>query len=755
MRQRITIAALILLMCAPGCRSKPLKSDRDVRPFQPFLQQIEYPDVKCASYAGISGDLMSTPPPPSVRHPEETPKWELTLEEVIRIALSNSQVIRDLGGRVVAQPSDATPTVFDPALQETDPRFGVEAALSAFDAQFFTSMYLERIDRRFNNIFFASAGSQRQQDQFQMGITKTAATGTEFTLENITNYEGIVSRSSLEDLQDTGNRFRNYYETIFQARIRHPLLQGAGVEFNRIAGPNATPGNYNGVVLARIDSDITISQFEGAVRDLLRDTEQTYWELYYAYQDLHTKQTGRDALLRIWQLEQRRLEVGTGRIDEEATARESYFNAQALVENALTTGGVVSFGSGGVTQSRGVYGTENQLRSLMGIPPTDGRLIVPVSEPVHVDVQFDWGGSLTQALTRRVELRRQQWRIKRRQMELIAARNFRHMRLDLVGEYRFRGFGDDLFGNGLAAPVIDMDRDPGPQPKSAFKDLYSGDYQEYRVGLELRTPVGNRIGHAAIRNAQLRLTRERAILDQMQLRIATDLRTAFTELDRAYRVSRSNYNRSQATLVRTRAERRRERVGEGRLDPVLQAIRQYVDAEIQYHRAIVDYNLALLNLHYTRGSMFDYHRVYLAEGPWIPEAHASAAKQSRRFRPRILGGTCVAPGHISRGPMPTPPAVELIPTPSPRAVPGEPPRGAVEEIPVPPSQSNSAGPAPPVPATRDPATRDPATRDPAPSSSRRQVPLRPGFVPRGPFDPPPTPVAASPTPAAAPPVLVR
>lgn len=691
MRQRTAAILMILLLGASGCRSRPLKSDHGVQSFQPFLQQIEYPDVKQAGHGpDVVGDLLSTPPPPSVRNPEETPKWELTLEEAIRIALSNSQVIRDLGGRVIRQPSDAIPTVFDPALRETDARFGVEAALAAFDAQLFSNFYLERIDRRFNNIFFASAGNQRQQNQWQTGITKTAATGTQFTLENITNYERIVGPGlSLADLQDRGNRYEHFYETIFQARVRHPLLQGAGVEFNRIAGPNATPGNYNGVLLARIDTDISLAQFQAAVRDLLRDVEQTYWELYFAYQDLHTKQTGRDTLLRIWQLEQRRLEVGTGRVDDEARAREQYFVAQALVENSLTTGGFVAFGTGATTRSQGVYEVENQLRGLLGIPASDGRLIVPATEPVKADVRFDWGESLAAALSQRVELRQQQWRIKRRELELAAARNFRRMRLDLVGEYRFRGFGDDLLGDGNSPPIaMEME---GP-PISAFKDLFNGDYQEYRVGLELRTPVGNRIGHTAARNAELALTRERAIMDQMQLRIATDLRTAFTELGRAYTVSRSNYNRAQATLVRTQAESRRERVGEGRLDPVLEAIRQYVDADIQYHRAIVDYNLALLNMHFTRGTLFDYHEVYLAEGPWVAEAYESARKQSRNYRPRKAGTRHVRPQPISGGPVPrASESYELIPAPDTPQVPREGETNGVEQIPVPPAEEK-AGP---------------------------------------------------------------
>ena len=45
-------------------------------------------------------------------------------------------------------------TVHDPAIGETDPRFGVEAALAAFDASFETSAFFENNDRALNNVFF-------------------------------------------------------------------------------------------------------------------------------------------------------------------------------------------------------------------------------------------------------------------------------------------------------------------------------------------------------------------------------------------------------------------------------------------------------------------------------------------------------------------------------------------------------------------------------------------------------------------------
>ena len=600
-----------------GCRSSE-KLSEPVSSLSPVVQEIEYPDVERG--AASLFDVEAIQEPPSARRPQDSEKWPLTLDEAIRIALKNSQVVRDSGGRVVSAPQGAV-TVFDPAIQEADPRSGVEAALSAFDAQFSSNVIGEQTDRSFNNVFFGGgqAGVTTTTADVQTGISKQTATGTQFSVSNATNY----NRSSIppSDFQ----RFSSVFDTLVIGELRHPLLQGAGAEFNRIAGPNATPGNYNGVLMARISSDVSLADFEIQVRNLLRDVETTFWELHFAYRDLDAKREGQTLSLEAWQLESQRVDAGIRTPDQEAFARQQYYANQASVENAL---------SGLLNGTGGVYAVERRLRSLLGLPTSDGRIIVPASDPITIDTVFDWQDSLQTALNKRVELRRQQWQVKRSDLELVAARNFQKMRVDLVGQYRYRGFGDDLFGDHEA---------------SAFDSLSTGNLQEWRVGMEISGPIGNRLGNAALRHAELRQMRERVILEEMERQISHELNAAFTELDRAYMVTRSHYNRRTATLIRLKSERDKNDKGLADLDLVLDAQRQAVDAESGYYRALVDYNLAILNVFYTRGTLLEHHRVALAESAWSDAAQASAQKLARKLVERRLNFAMTRPPRLTAG----------------------------------------------------------------------------------------------------------
>ena len=59
--------------------------------------------------------------------------WDMKLDEALKLAMVNSPVLRDLGGQVLVNPQSVR-TVQGPAIAETDPNYGVEAALSQFDA---------------------------------------------------------------------------------------------------------------------------------------------------------------------------------------------------------------------------------------------------------------------------------------------------------------------------------------------------------------------------------------------------------------------------------------------------------------------------------------------------------------------------------------------------------------------------------------------------------------------------------------------
>lgn len=576
---------------------------------------------------------------------EEIQYLDLTLEQAIQETLANSTIIRNLGGTILESPSNVA-SIYDPALRETDPRFGVEAALSAFDAQWNTSAFVEKNDRALNNQFFGGGARILRQDlaEYTSEINKRTATGSLLTARHAMDYDFNNAPANLFD--------NGAWTMRAELEARQPLLQGNGVEFNRIAGPNGQPGVNSGVLLARVNSDVALADFEQAVIELVQDVETAYWELYYSYRDLDAKVAARDRALETWRQIQALAETGQrgGEASREAQARIQYYRLKEDVLNTLC----------GVTQEQirtttfrgtgGVLQNERRLRLLIGRTISDGSLIRPADEPVETKLLVNWEDSHNEALLRRVELRRQKWEIKRAELELVAAKNYLKPRLDAVGRYRWRGFGHDLLSTQGGSGDFD----------NALEDLVSGDYQEWQLGMEYKFPIGFRQAYAGVKNSQLKLHREKAVLDNQEREITNQVASAMTELDRAYasiEISLARRNAALSQLEATEALFKDDRTDESQrarlLDSLLDAQKSLADADSHLFRAQIEYLFAIRQFHIAKGSLLEYNQVYLQEGPCPGGAHDEAKEKSRRRHASRVLRNFVIPGlQISQGPAP-------------------------------------------------------------------------------------------------------
>jgi len=641
-----------------GCRLDGLfqYTPEEAVHFVEVAGQIQYDDTEVI-HTGLD-DVRNTPPPLTLENAKPSDYQNLTLEQVIEIGLRNSKVLRDLGGTVLRTPATVR-TIHGPAIAETDPRFGTEGALSAFDPQFMTSAFFENNDRALNNTFFGGGTRTLIQDfnVYQTQVTQRLATGTQVTLRNNTVYDANNA---------PGNLFRSAWDTNIEAELRQPLLQGAGTFFNRIAGPDATPGLVNGLLIARVNRDVSLTNFQLALRDYVANVENAYWDLYFAYHELAAKKTARDKSLETW----RTIRANQGRrgfeADKEAQAREQYNRFQIDVQEALSNriqdGTRTNNGSGGGTFRRvgGLFNAERRLRLLIGLPINDGTLIRPVTEPVVKPVHLDWEMALAESLQRRPELRRQRQRIKRRELELAASKNFLKPRFDAVGRYRVRGFGKDL---------IDNRGDNADRFDNAVENLTNLDFQEWQVGFEFSIPLGFRQAHAAVRNAELMLARERTILREQERQIVRNLSDAVADLRRSKAIVTTAYNRLRAAKTRVASlEAVKPNQEVSTPDQLLEAHSRLADAESRYFLALVEYMLAVRNVHYEKGSLLE------AKGVQLQDAYSTGPLPKLRSVPPLHSLIPELDGPEQPPEIKTPPApgmtVPDVPSPKVEKAPG-------------------------------------------------------------------------------------
>lgn len=562
----------------------------------------------------------------SIRDGQKVEYRDVTLAEVIQTALENSDVLREMGGTVVRTP-EAMRTRYTMGLQQTDPRFGTHAALSAFDAQLRASAMFNNNDRIYNNSFFAGGINGYLQDlhEYRVELSKRNAAGALMIVRSVTD---------MDQNNAPGNLFVSAWNTYLEGEIRQPLLQGGGLEFNRIAGPNGTPGIYNGILIARINADVSQTDFEISLRDYISNVANTYWDLYFAYRDLDARRKAMQSSLESWRKIKAQVEAEGVSASREAQAREQYYRFKAEVDDSLSgrllqgTQGRNGSTGGTLRANGGVQVTERRLRLLMGIPITDGVLLRPKDEPIEAEVVYDWESVMSEALTTRPELRRQQLRVQRREMELLAAQNFLTPSLDAVARYRFRGFGDKFIDTGIQG---------GGTPASALGNLTTGNLQEWMLGLELSVPIGFRQGHAAVLNAELALAHERVLHREQEREVVHDLSNALSDAVRAYESCENNLNRyvaAREVLLSLQAEEQNGLPID--IDRMLDAQRRVADAEIRYFQSRAEYAVAHKNVQFERGALTAENNLALTDAVVSQSDESQPAAKERETSRREL-----------------------------------------------------------------------------------------------------------------------
>ena len=630
----------------------------DLHHYLDTATSIEYPDVEVESLPETTEAL----PPLSIGN-HDYQFWDLTLEECVNHALQNAKFFTTTSGNaefrqnIAAQFTSGTPdqfgSVYDVAIQQsttqsvpltvdgngnrTLPRGvlranqigGVEDALAEFDAHVSAFINYSTTDRPRNtgagntvNPPIAVATDTTQQS----AISKRFATGGVATIRQQLIYarnNAVISNFSRSTPSD--------WTALVEAQVQHPLMRNRGTYINRIP-----------VVLASLNEDQAIADFEIQVRNLVRDVENAYWDLYVAYRNVSTRIIGRNSAIATADLAKKNMIRGLGTLQEFAQAREQYFQFRGQLEASLAGSNIAG------DERFGVYGRERVLRELMGISATDGRLIRPVEEPSIARVEYDWNESVAQMLHMSPELRRSKIRIKQSELELDLAKNQVLPDVNLSLLYRFVGVGDHL-GPPNGDPATSGSSFPG---SSALAGVTNGRYQEGAIRLDFAMPVGLRRELTRIKGSRFRLKREKEFLQDQERLQVSQLSDAFAKVKNHYQLLQTNAQRWLASEEEVESRLAQFRHGKGTMNTVLQSQLRRAEAQIAYYRALGEYNKSINYVDYLRGTMLANSGITLEEGPWNDKAYWDALERARERSSGIrLPYGVTRPEVIRRGPL--------------------------------------------------------------------------------------------------------
>ncbi len=165
--------------------------------------------------------------------------------------------------------------------------------------------------------------------------------------------------------------------------------------------------------------------------------------------------------------------------------------------------------------------------------------------------------------------------------------------------------------------------------------------------------IGFRRELAGVRHAQLRLAREKAFLEDMELDVSTGLAKGWRNIDTNYELMQTNANRLDA--AGEEVEARRAEISVGKTTPAdpewLRAIQRLSVAQTTFWQSVAEYNKAIADYHTRKGSIMEYNGICFEEGPWTDKAYWDALGLARqRDAGHYIDYGWTRPAVVSRGP---------------------------------------------------------------------------------------------------------
>lgn len=736
--------AVVLAACAAstGCQRLPYIDQSKEVPHE-AMGTIAEEDAEVRQAEFLSGTIPVQLPkvakPRTTNDPEAREIWPLSLQDAIRIGLDNSEVVRviSLGAQGIpiggfeptalntgagagiasALGSGTLATIYDPAIQETQ----IANALADFDTNFSTSLLWGKSSTPFNNSINAGTFTgarfpvvfNQDQFQFQTGLQKRSATGALLGITHNINWLYTNAPS---------NATPSAYTTNLQLSITQPLLGSAPLAGGAPGTPVGLEANRAPIVIARLNADAAVWRFKADVMAEVRSIEQQYWGLAQTHVQLWASEKSVELAEEILKREQSELEVGRGTVADVAEAQ------QRLEQFRLDL----------VTRTSEVLTTERQLRNILGLPPADDRRIVPVSAPTEARLEPDWDASLAQMLTFQPDIVNQQLLVRQSELNLLIARNQLLPQLNLNALYQFNGLGsqlDEAMGVMTGKQILAVDPRISNLQRGAALNALPGlynNFQQWQVGLTLQMPLGMRAPLANVRSSQYALLRQRAFLQQIVHQTTHSLARFFLEVDANYKQFKTASRFRAAAAQRLEAQRAFYEEGRITIDRYLDAVSQFASAVAQEAQYKTSYNIAIVVLEESKGTLLAYDNIAVSEGPHPQRAYIQARDQ------QAAHGTHPIPhdGPMHPTPVNGPPVADPLPSRAPAEM-DKP--GYVPPLPAP------VGPLGPLPTPASPTVPagEPEILSETPGATE------PDFVKAGmgagiPFVPPMQPLPTSP-----------
>lgn len=384
---------------------------------------------------------------------------------------------------------------------------------------------------------------------------------------------GVVNVNVPMNRTETNNIFSTLnpaYTSDISFSISQPLLRDAGLRVNTY-----------GIRVARYQQQVADARTKLEAIRILAAADRSYWRLYAAQQEL-------DVRLQQYELADRLLQQAARRVEVGADAEIEVIRAEAGLAERLEA---IIIADNAVRQQ------QRELKRIANIPNLDigsESHIAPASIPSPLGLELDPHALAAHAIDNRMEM------------------------LELELQLAIDASTIDLRRN-QALPLFTLDyvyniNGLGPKWGDSFDMVRRRSFDGWQIGLSAEIPLGNEAARSRVHHAVLTRLQRLATRTQRELAIRQEVFDAVDQLNSTWQ--RILAARQAAILAgrRLRGEERQFEVGVRTSTDVLDAAAALADAQLAEIRALVDYQVALIDIAFATGTLLGQ-----AEIDWQPQ----------------------------------------------------------------------------------------------------------------------------------------
>jgi outer membrane protein TolC len=341
-------------------------------------------------------------------------------------------------------------------------------------------------------------------------------------------------------------------------------------------------------------AEIAHEDFRRNLMDIVRSTEDSYWNLAAAARNLEVAKKSLETSQALLKQTQAQFQVGV-------VSRVEVTEAEA---------GVAQREFQRITSENLYRSAQDRLVDLVFGPvltPTSTLEILVADSPENYQpLQVDPDLATEKALANRPELLAAEQQVEAQRIRLKFARNQRLPQLDVVASYGTHGLsgvGQSIsFGSTVIPAPVGIPDEYG----DTHDQLFQGDESRtWMAGARVSVPIGNTTARSNVRISEIELHKAETLVERQRQEIIAEVRQAVRNLQSAIEGIEAAERRRVAAAEQHRAEQIRLEHGESTPFDVLLREEDLVDAESQKIAALRVYHGSVVALDRAQGTLLE------------------------------------------------------------------------------------------------------------------------------------------------------